>query len=188
MKPMVFQFDKSRFEALLIKVLPATNIDHLKKTINDFIRSEGLNVQVSLLPLKDIYFAKQNSDYHLLDIISLCNYFIILITLFGILSSTNMIYNLLEKQNAIRKVHGANNLQILTHSARLVYVEILIALIVSVSLSHLIFFEWRSRYAIKAALWVGSYVPLVLFLIISVVAFVFFFLIRVRKVKVSEIL
>lgn len=187
-KPMVFQFDESKFDALLIKVLPTVNLKLLEKAINNFIHSEELGVQVSLSPLMDIYFSKQNSDYHLLEIITLCNYFIILITLFGILSSTNMIYNLLVKQNVIRKIHGANNFQILTHSGRLIYIETLIAFILSVSLSHLIFFEWRSRYAVKAPLWVGSYIPLLLFLIISILVFIFFFLIRIRKIKFMDAL
>ena len=177
-KPMVFHYDESKLDALLVRLSPAVNQTVLQKLISDITSAEKLEVSVELSPLKDVYFSRQNSDYRLLDVITLCNYFIILITILGILSSTNMIYNMLMRQNLIRKIHGASNFQILKHSGKLIYLETLAAFVLSIALSHLIFFEWRSRYAVKVPMSIGSYFPLASFVVMAVIAFIFFFMIR----------
>lgn len=187
-KPMVFHYDESKLDALLVRLSPAVNQTVLQKLISDITSVEKLEVSVELSPLKDVYFSRQNSDYRLLDVITLCNYFIILITILGILSSTNMIYNMLMRQNLIRKIHGASNFQILKHSGKLIYLETLAAFVLSIALSHLIFFEWRSRYAVKVPMSIGSYFPLASFVVMAVIAFIFFFMIRMRKLKIADAL
>ena len=99
-----------------------------------------------------------------------------------------MIYNLLKKQNIVRKIHGASDVQLLAHSSKLVFVETFIGFVLAICLSHMVFFEWQKRYSIKVPLWLGSYIPLAAFLFISLSAFVFYFLVRLRKIKYADAL
>jgi putative ABC transport system permease protein len=185
-KAAVFENDDSRFDALLIKTSEGATIKEIKEGMEGIVKKEGFPVSLEIKKLEDVYFSKQKSDRDLLEIIMLCNYFIIAITIFGILSSTNMVYNLMLKQNMIRKILGATDPEILSVSAKMIYKETMASMLVAGMIAHLFFFQWQDRYALKMPISPSDYFGFVLLVVVSIGAFVAFFYFKVNKLKPTD--
>lgn len=186
-KPTVFEYDESKFNALLVKVKEGTDFKQVKSMVDDLIKTNDMKVGVNVFAMNDIYFTRQASDRRLLDIIQFCNYFVIVITILGIFSSSNMLLNLAQRQNAIRRVLGALKVDILKSTAKHIYAESLIGLFLATIFTHYLFFNWQEKYSIKAPFDIKSYFSIFLIMLLAIIAFVILFIIKLRKIKTTDL-
>jgi len=185
-KPTVFENDDSRFDALLIKAGSEISITEIVKSVNEIIKGNNLPISVEIESLEDIYFSKQKNDRDLIEIIRLCDYFIIAITFFGIISSTNMVYNLTLKQNIVRRILGATSMEILLVSAKRVYKEVFVAILIALITAHLLYLQWQNRYIVKIPFELSNYFAFACLIAVSFGTFISFFYFKVSTLKPTE--
>jgi len=177
--PSVYEYDESKFNSLLVSAQNQMTLKEFENSISALLDDNNYPVYSSL---NNLYYAKQESDFNLLQIVNYCNQIILLITIIGILSSSNMLFNFLIKNIAIRRILGAKDTDLITTSIMSLSKGVLISFSLGIGMSYWLYSIWKARYVIQVSIKPLDFLYLFIFLI-----FVFVILMLTLKSRLSKL-